>query len=218
MAQTTVKGSGSTVNDGGTIVNAGNVSADSKITKVLGLNEVNGDIDYAYGSRVIAKAGTSQDYSGVTRANSSSAGGLAYFPDARVGDRNFLLKGAGDTSGKVNNSNSTVLSVPGSEYDGVGVRSVDRIHKSVSTRRLGSYATASFNVLAVPSTAMVPGRTKGTGAGSAQNFVQANDGSTAASDDAASPTLGVPGELTYHFGALAKPTNSDYKALDSAES
>ena len=63
---------------------------------------------------------------------------------------------------------------------------------------------------------MVPGRTKGTGAGAASNFVQM-DGSTAATDDAANPTRAVPGELTYHFGGLAAPTNDEYKARDSYE-
>lgn len=217
MSTTTAKGSGSTVNDGGTVVNAGNVSSDSKITKVLGLNEVNGDAE-SYGSKVVAKAGTSQDYAGVTTAYAGGAGGLAYFPDAQAGERNFLFKGAGDTSGKVNNSSSTVVSLAGSEYAGVGLRSVDAINKSVSSRRLGAYSSAAFDVLAKPSSAMVPGRTKGAGAGSAQSFVQADDGSTAASDDAASPTRAVPGELTYHFGGLAKPTTDEYKAIDSAES
>ena len=215
MSTTTAKGSGSTVNNGGTVVNAGNVAADSSITKVFGLNEINGDSD-SYGSKVLAKAGTSDDYAGVTTANSGGAGGLAYFPDAQAGDRNFLFKGAGDTSGKINNSASTVVSVAGSEYAGVGLRSVDAINKSVGTRRLGSGGT--FDVLAVPSTAMVPGRTKGSGAGLPQNFVQADDGSTAAVDDAASPSRAVPGELTYHFGALGKPSTDEYKALDSAES
>ena len=64
---------------------------------------------------------------------------------------------------------------------------------------------------------MVPGRTKGTGAGSDSNFVQVDDGSTAATDDAASPTRGVPGELTYHFGGLGKATTDEYKARDSYE-
>jgi hypothetical protein len=43
------------------------------------------------------------------------------------------------------------------------------------------------------------------------------DGSTAATDDAATPTRAVPGELTYHFGALGRPTTDEYKARDSFE-
>lgn len=211
MATTTAKGSGSTVNNGGTVVNGGNVGSDSPMTKVIGVNELNTGSEY--GSKVVAKAGTSNDYAGVSTAKAGGAG-LAYYPDVRAGQRNFLLKGAGDTSGKINNANSTVLSTPGSAY---GIRTVNKVHSTVGTRRIGSYADTEFNVLARPSTDMVPGRTRGTGAGNASNFVQM-DGSTTATDDAATPTRAVPGELTYHFGGLAKPTNVDYKARDSYES
>lgn len=211
MATTTAKGSGSIVNDGGTIVNAGAVSPDSRITKVIGVNQLDTGSDY--GSKVLAKSGTSQDYAGVTTANSSSAGGLAYFPNAQEGERNFLLRAGGDSCGKINNDSSTLLTVTGSEF---GKRTVNEVHATVGTRRLGSYSDASFNVLAKPSAAMVPGRTKGTGAGNVSNFVQM-DGTTAATDDAATPTRSVPGELTYHFGGLAKPTTDEYKARDSYE-
>ncbi len=211
MATTTAKGSGSTVNDGGTIVNAGNVSADSRITKVIGVNELDTGSDY--GSKVVAKTGTSQDYAGVTTANSSSTGGLAYFPNAQEGERNFLFRAGGDSCGKINNTSSTLLTVVGSEF---GLRTVNEIHATTGTRRLGAYSDTQFNVLARPSTSMVPGRTKGTGAGNASNFVKM-DGSTAATDDEATPTRAVPGELTYHFGGLAQPTTGEYKARDSYE-
>jgi hypothetical protein len=211
MPTTTVKGSGSTVNDGGTIVNAGNVGSDSRITKVLAVNELKTGNES--GSKVVAKDGTTDDYSGVTTAKSGGTGGLAYFPNAQEGERNFLLRAGGDSCAKINNDVSTVLTVPGSEY---GKRMVNEVHATVKTRRLGSYSDAEFNVLARPSTDMVPGRTKGTGAGNASNFVQM-DGSTAATDDAATPTRAVPGELTYHFGALGRPTTDEYKARDSFE-
>jgi hypothetical protein len=211
MATTTAKGSGSTVNDGGTIVNAGAVSSDSRITKVIGVNEL--DTGKEYGSKVLAKSGTSQDYAGVTTANPTSTGGLAYFPKAQEGERNFLFRAGGDSCAKINNTTSTLLTVVGSEH---GTRTVNKVHSTVGTRRLGSYSDASFNVLARPSSAMVPGRTKGTGAGNASNFVQM-DGTTAATDDAATPTRSVPGELTYHFGGLAQPTTDEYKARNSYE-
>ena len=208
MASTTAKGSGSTVNNGGTVVNAGNVSADSPVTKVLAVNELNTGSEY--GSTVVVNTavgnGTSDPH-GVIKAKTS--GTFAYTPGK---GENFLLRAAGDTNaGKVNGSVSTVLTVPG----GVSSKS---IHKLVTTRQLGTYATASYNVLARPSTSVVPGRTKGNGAGTVVNYVQADDGTTPASDDAASPTRSVPGELTYHFGALSRPTSGDYKARDSYES
>lgn len=207
MASTTAKGSGSTVNNGGTIVGAGNVSADSPVTKVIDINDLNTGREY--GSKVVVNTavgnGTS-DPQGVIKAVSS--GTFAYTPPK---GSNFLLRAAGDTNaGKVNGSSSSVLSIPG------GVSNVS-IHKLVTTRQLGTYATASFNVLARPSTSVVPGRTKGTGAGTEVTYVQADDGSTAATDDAASPTRSVPGELTYMFGSVT-PKQDDYKARNSYES
>lgn len=216
MATRTAKGSGSTVNDGGTVLAAGTLS-DSPITRVINVNELAvGGSDY--GSKVVANDGTATpgytDPDGVTTAKSGGSGGLAYFPDAQAGERNFILKAAGDSASKINNDATTLLNIPGSEYDGVGR---ETIHKVVSTRRIGSYSDTSFDLLATPSSGVVPGRTKGTGAGSASNFVQADDGSTAATDDAASPTRAVPGELTYHFGGLGKPSTDEYKAKDSYE-
>lgn len=210
MASTTVNGSG-TRNNGGTIVNAGNVALNGPVTKVIGLNELHANADY--GSKVVANDGTggsTSDPWGVTKALSS--GTLAYFPNAAAGERNFIVKCAGDSAAKINNVATDMLNVPGAEYDGVDRSS---IHKLVKTRRIGSYADTSINMLARPSTQVVPGRTKGTGAGSASNFVQM-DGSTAASDDAATPTRSVPGELTYMFGSVV-PLNVDYKARDSYE-
>lgn len=210
MSTTTAKGSGSTVNNGGTVLAAGTLS-DSPMTQVLNVNDLAKEGDY--GSKVVAHDGTADDYAGVTTAASGLAGGLAYFPNPQEGERNFIMMAAGDSAAKINNADSTLLTIPGAEYAGVFR---DTIHKVVSTRRIGAYASAEFDVLAAPSTAMVPGRTKGSGAGSASNFVQM-DGSTAAADDAASPTRAVPGELTYHFGGLGRPTTDEYKAKDSYE-
>jgi hypothetical protein len=210
MASTTVNGSG-TRNNGGTIVNAGNVALNGPVTNVIGLNELHANADY--GSKVVTKDGTggsTSDPWGVTMVLPS--GTFAYFPSAAAGERNFIMKSAGDSAAKINNMATDLLSVPGAEYAGVNRSS---IHKLVKTRRLGSYSDAAFNILARPSTQVVPGRTKGTGAGNASNFVQM-DGSTAASDDAATTTRTVPGELTYMFGAII-PLNDDYKARDSYE-
>lgn len=216
MATTTAKGSGSTVNNGGTVVAAGTLSSDSPMTKVINVNELSTGVEY--GSKVVANDGPSTvgftDPAGVTTAKSGGTGGLAYFPNAQAGERNFLLKTAGDSASKINNDSTTLLTVPGAEYDGVGR---DTIHKTVSTKRIGAYASTSYDVLAVPSSGTVPGFTKGANAGDASDFVQADDGSTAAVDDAASPTRAVPGELTYHFGGLGKPTTDEYKAKDSYE-
>lgn len=211
MASTTAKGSGTSKNNGGTIANAGNVSATGPVNNTLGLNQLY-DGTVKYGSQVVANDGTggsTSDPWGVTKAY--SAGTLAYYPTPS--QRNFLLKGAGDSASKINNVSNSMLNVPGAEYAGVN-RSV--IHKLVTTRKLGAHSDTTLNILARPSTSVVPGRTKGTGAGSSQSYVQI-DGSTAASDDAATPTRSVPGELTYMFGSVT-PKNDTYKAKNAYES
>lgn len=210
-----------TVNDGGVIVKGGDLASDSKFTVNKSLVDM-ADGGTEYGSKVLAQDGTAvenEDYAGVKTA--LNTGTLAFFPNSQEGERNFLVRGIGteDGNGKINNSASTALLSGASE---VGIRTVNKVNKVVDTRRLGTYSAAEFDVLAEPSTAMVPGRTKGTGAGNDSNFVQVADGSTAATDDAASPTRAVPGELTFMFGG-ARPTNTadgnaqDYKAKDSYE-
>jgi hypothetical protein len=216
MSTTTAKGSGSTKNDGGVIlgVNSADLDANSVISSGIGLNEVN--VGNEYVSKVKSNdggdGGLFEDPHGITTAKAAGTGGLAY--NQARDERNFIIKAAGDTAaGKINNDASTLLTIPGSQYDSVGQ---DSIHALVSTRRLGADASESFNVLAVPSSGVVPGRTKGANAGDSQSYVQV-DGSTAATDDAASPSRSVPGELTYHFGGLGKPTTDEYKAKNSYE-
>lgn len=206
MSTTTAKGSGSTVNNGGTVVAGGTLGSDSPMTDVINVNELNTGSEY--GSKVLVNTATGAEFTdpqGVIKA--VSGGTFAYTPAKGT---NFLMRAAGDNASKVNNSASTVLSIPG------GVGTDGNIHKIVDTRRIGAYADASFNVLALPSSGVVPGRTKGTGAGSDSNFVQV-DGSTAATDDAATPTRSIPGELTYMFGSVI-PKQDDYKAKNSYES
>jgi hypothetical protein len=207
MSTTSAKsGGGSTKNNGGTLVAAGNASASGPIANVLDLVEINGSKS-SYGTIVKQDTnggGASADPHGVTKAK--SAGTFAYTPAPGT---NYLLRAAGDNASKVNNTTSTFLTVPGNVTG-------KSINKKVSTYRMGAYSDAKFNVLAVPNGNVVPGRTKGTGAGSLSNYVQKN-GSTTAIDDAATPTRSVPGELTYMFGAKM-PLSTSYKAKNSYES
>lgn len=200
--------------DGGTVVNGGTPASDSPITDVLNPNELKTGSEY--GSKVKSNdggdGGLFEDPQGVTTAKAAGTGGLAYSP-AR-GERNFIIKAAGsEGAGKINNDASTLLTIPGAQYDSVGQ---DSIHRISSTRRIGSAADVAFDVLAVPSSGVVPGRTKGSNAGDVQNFVMAS-GDVPAPDDAATPTRAVPGELTYHFGGLGKATTDEYKARDAFE-
>jgi hypothetical protein len=209
------------VNDGGTVVNGGNVGSDNPMTVSKSLATMaDGGTDY--GSKVLAQDGTSvenEDYAGVTTAL-SAGGTLAFQPSAAAGERNFLLRGAGteDGNNKINNSASSILTVPGSEYASAGIRQVNTVHAVNSTRQLGE-DDATFNILARPSTAMVPGRTKGTDNGVASNFIDpaVAGGATDSNDSEGSATRAIPGELTYHFGGLAAPTTDEYKARDSYE-
>lgn len=205
-----------TVNNGGTVLNGGDIGQNSPFTKNISIKD-NAIGSTSYGSAVVSiNRYNSADHYGVIKAKGT--GSFAFYPNSQEGERNFLIRNAGSADGnnKVNNSVESSLATPGSEYASVGIRSVNAIHKVLSTSLLGSDADASFNVLARPSSAMVPGRTKGTGYGNDSNFTQA-DGTGVATDDAASPTRSVPGELTYHFGGLAKPTTDEYKAIDSYE-
>lgn len=211
MATTKAKSANAVNNNGGTVVNGGTVEVGTPITKNVNLNELTQSNDY--GSKVLQNNAVSDGFSdpaGVTKAKTS--GTFAYFPNARTGERNFLLKTAGEASSKINNVATNLLNIPGSEYAGI---SRSDIHKTVKTTRVGEYATAKFDVLAPASSGVVPGRTRGSNAGVSSTFVQKN-GSTEAVDDAASPTRAVPGELTYRFGG-ANPVSTTYKAKDSYE-
>ena len=214
MSTTAAKAAGGVEKvDGGTVTNAGTPASDSPITETMNPNELKTGNDY--GSKVLTNDGGSTpgftDPAGITKAKAGGTGGLAYFPDAQAGDRNFIIKAAGDSAAKINNDASTLLTIPGAEYDGVGR---DGIHQTGEDRKIGSGGT--FNVLATPSSGVVPGRTKGSGAGDANTFVMAS-GNVPAADDAAQPTRAIPGELTYHFGGLGKATTDEYKAKDSNE-
>lgn len=220
MATTTAHQSVTTkVNDGGTVVKGGNPASDSPMTKNLNLNELKTGSDY--GSKVKAMDGTgasTTDPDGVQAAKSAGTGGLAYSP-AR-GERNFIIRAAGsEGAGKINNDASTLLTQSAAENANVGLRSVSPLHAVIADRKVGSAADVSYDILAVPSTERVPGFSKGTGAGNANTYENAlgGDASFDASGSGILPTRAVPGELTYHFGGLAKPTTDEYKARDSQE-
>ncbi len=205
--------SSSTKNDGGTVIKGGNPASDSPITKNLNLNDLKTGSDY--GSKVLANDGTgaaTTDPHGVQAVKSGGTGGLAYTPDARAGDRNFIIRAAGSTgAGKINNDSSDFLTASASDtpfYTG-------NTHGVIADRKLGNDSDEAYNVLAVPSTQRVPGFTKGTGAGNASTYVNPVDGSAAVSTEIF-PTRSVPGELTYNFGA-DQPTTDEYKARDAFE-
>lgn len=218
-----------TINDGGTVVNGGAIEAGNPMTVNKALVDVADGNDSDYGAKVVHKNNAaSKDFSGVIEALGNGNGTFAFTPNPQEGERNFLIRGAGTADGnnEINNSASDVLAMPDSE---VGLRGVSDIHGVITTRQFGESANAdgststvkTFNYLARPSTAMVPGRSKGDDAGAEVTFVNPEDGSAAVSTEIF-PTRAVPGELTFMFGG-PNPTNTndsnaqDYKAKDSHE-
>lgn len=212
MASQTAKGSGSTNNNGGTVINGGSISADGPISKNLPVKDQS--VGGPYGSQILESnpgSGQYSDTDGLTVASSGTAGGLAYTPDVRAGERNFILKGAGTASaGKINNTASTLLNGTGSEFAGV-----QRSKKNVvaGARKLGK-PTWTYPVL--PDSGRHPGLTNTADLGDDFSFTSTTDGTSAGTDKATSRTRSVPGEVTYRTGAPTA-TTSNLVARDSAE-
>jgi len=202
------------VRDNGTIFNAGNVVATGPITSAVTLRDAAKQTDAdisAVGSKVVANDGTgaaTTDRAGVKVG--AAAGTLAY----NAGATEWIVRG-GNVATTIGGVANTVLVSAGSDVAGAFTATRDGINQINSTRRLGTGST--FDMFAVPSGHINAGFQVGSNAGDAQNFVQADDGSTASADNAAAPTRGVPGELTYRFGA-PNPTQDEYKAKDVRES
>jgi hypothetical protein len=196
-------------NDGGTLINAGNVDSDGVITKVLGINTMADNFGRPYGSRVLTKIGTganTTDRFGISGILPSV--GVAYTANATE----WVIRGVATTLAGVANS---VLLSEGSDYNGA-VK--DNIHQTSGTRSIGTYVTTTFNMLARPNGTINPTLVKGSGAGNFSQYVRPSGaGNIPAVDEAATPTRTIPGELTYRFGGPV-PFNADYKAKDSFES
>lgn len=207
MAITKAHSSVTTVkNNGATLLAAGNVDTNGPITQVLQIVDIADDFGLPFGSKVVENDGTgaaTTDRVGVSGINPSVA--LGYNPSASE----WLIRGVATTIGGV--ANEALLS-KGSDFDG-SIK--DNVFEINHTHTIGS-GNGSFDFYARPSTDITPNYTKGGNAGAEQNFVQ-SDGSTPATDDAATPTRSVPGELTYRFGGPL-PLNDDYKAKNIFES
>jgi len=209
MATTYAHSSVTTVkNDGATLVAPGDVNvSDGVVTKTLQLNDLADDFGKSFGSKVVANDGTgaaTTDRVGVAKVKNAVA--LPYNAPSTA----WLIRGVATTIGGL--ANNSLLS--GSDYDG-SVK--DNIHEINHTHLYGS-GNGTFDFYARSSTDITPNYTKGAGAGDESNFVRPSGaGNEAATDEAATPTRSVPGELTYRFGAPL-PFNDNYKAKDVFES
>jgi len=188
MATTTISGS-TTRNNGATVLGGGNIDTSTNtVSSAPSLKSFLDNHSHVVGSRVLAVTGTKWK-PGIT--SSKSGGSMAYQPTKE--DPQFLIR---HVASKVNNASNTVL------YSGAshkaGRRAINHLAKN------HRYHITSINYVTGIAT-------KGGSAGNAFNYVQAGDGSTAATDDAANPSRAIPGELVYMYGALT-PKQDDYKA------
>ena len=182
MATQTATGAGSTRNNGGTIVAAGNVNTTSGPVKVdLSLLEQAVDDD-KYGSKVVLSSGTAGSSGNLGTAEPVSAGTFAYTQVAGA----YVMRRQSTTIGGVAN---TTLNTGASDY---GTRQNPLVLET--TRTYGSGVTQSWNYV----TGAI---TKGGNSGGTADF---------GTDEAARPTNAIPGELVYMQGALV-PNQADYK-------
>lgn len=207
------------VPNNGTIVKAGNVASDG-VANDLSLATLADDDGTSFGSKVIASDGTGASTTDRVGISGAVVGGV-------VGGTTVLGYGANETEWVVQGGNVTttlggvansVLVGGARDYNGsINDESLEVARTKIGDVTMGSGESTVFNVLARPSTELVPGRTKGGGAGSAFTFVNPADGTAAVAAEIA-PSRAVPGELVYHFGGEAEPTLDDYKAKDVHES
>ena len=193
-------------NDGGTVVKGGGVASDSPMTNSLGLNTLADDFGTSFGSKVVAQADTG-DKAGVAKA--VSGGTLAY----QAGATEWVVRGGNVTSTLAGVANDVLVS-PARDTGDLNDFLTEANRLIVSSELVGA---SGYNILATPSSDMVPGRTKLSTAGDSFNFVNPDDGTDAVATEIA-PSQAVPGELTYFFGELGKATTDEYKAKNVFES
>lgn len=206
-----IAGSGS--NNGGTVVGAGGTGV-SPISNDLTVASIADDFGAAIGSKVVANDGTgaaTTDRVGVGYAIAGSSGTLAFNPSP-TGTRSetFVIRGV---STKLSGTANTALLSKGGHNNGVDPR---QLHGTISSSS-GTFAAGTYDVLAAPSTDITPNYTHGSeGINGTYTFQNTTDTTIAVSGEIF-PTRAVPGELTYHFGGLGKPTTDEYKAKNAFE-
>lgn len=200
-------------NNAGTIVKGGNVSSDGPIQNVKSLADFANDRGESYGSRVIAADGGA-DLVGISGAVPGSVVGGTTRLGYQAGATNWVVMGGNvtETLGGVAN---TQLVGGARDYTGSLNDFDTKANRVIIDAEL--VGASGFNVFAAPSADMVPGRTRMANAGASFSFVNPADGTDAVASEIA-PSQAVPGELTYHFGALAVATTDEYKAKNVAES
>jgi len=199
-------------NNGGTVVGAGGTGV-SPISNDLAIATIADDFGAAIGSKAVEVGGSgavTTDRAGVGTA--APVGTFAFNPSP-TGTRSetFVIRGV---STKLSGAANTALLSKGGHNNGIDPR---QLHGTISSSS-GTFAAGAYDVLAVPSTDITPNYTHGSeGINGTYTFQNTTDTTIAVSGEIF-PTRSVPGELTYHFGGLAKPTTDEYKAKDEEES
>ena len=197
-------------NDAGTVVKGGTPASDSPIQNVKSEADLADDFGTSFGSKVVAQDGAAGDYAGVAKA--VSGGTLAY----QAGATNWVVRGGNVTTALGGVANDILVS-PARDTGDLNDFATEAARTKISDRLVGSKANEAFDIYARPSTALVPGRTKGSNAGVVTTMVNPADGTPAVATEIA-PSQAVPGELTYFFGELAVATTDEYKSKVVAES
>ena len=202
----------STKNDGGTLAHAGNADTTAgPTTSTVTLIAMADDFGTSVGSKIIENNGAGSaitDRAGVDQVIQTRT--IAY----NAGATEWIMRGGGVTT-TIAGSGYTDFATPGADYNGA---TKDNIHQLLTTRRLGT-GGGTFDMYAVPSGHISSNFIKGSSAGNAQNYVApSGTGGHTAVDNAAAPSRSIPGELTYHYGALGAPTTDEYKAKNVFES
>ena len=201
-------------NDGGTVVGAGNIdTATDPITNDLAIATIADDFGAAIGSKAVQVGGSGAVTTDRVGVGTAAPVGTFAFTPSSTGTRseNFVIRGV---STKLSGTANTALLSKGGHNNGVDPR---QLHGTISSSS-GTFAAGTYDVLAVPSTDITPNYTHGSeGVASTYTFQNTTDTTIAVSGEIF-PTRAVPGELTYHFGGLAKPTTDEYKAKDDFES
>ena len=192
--------SGSSKNNGSTIVNAGNIPVTNKTVNNAGFGTV---IGVASGGtpKVVQQTGTVGNFSAPGLGGRITAKGSGTFAYENKAGKFIGIR----LSDSINNVDNTSLLSGGSakgQYKG-------SIHALESYYTLPKYTTNADGSHASTTSA----------GGASTNYVDsAGNGSTASTDSAANPTRAIPGELVYTgsakagSGSLAVPTQDDYKA------
>ena len=200
--------------DGATVVQAGNIDTTSgPVNNDLAIATVADNFGAAIGSKIAEKGGSgviTTDRAGIAEARGDLLGTLAFNPSP-TGTRSetFIIQGF---TTKISNVANAAI-----QGGTVGDGTYDNTHGIIKSGS-GTFAAGSFNALATPSTNIRPTYTKEDEdvVDTSYTFVNPADGTVAVTTEIF-PTRTLPGELTYHFGGLAKPTTDEYKAKNTNE-